>query len=165
VCADPKHCRTLGELTDVLAKSRKPAELLAAWQGWHDTTGRAVRPLYEKFVPLANEGVGAAGWKDVSELWLSAYDMKPDEVVAMADKLWGQVEPLYKDLHCYARRKLSKFYGDKVVPVTGPMPAHVIGNMWAQDWSNVYDLLEPNKGQRRPTCPRRWSRRSTTRSR
>jgi len=150
VCADPKHCRTLGELTDVLAKSRKPAELLAAWQGWHDTTGRAVRPLYEKFVPLANEGVGAAGWKDVSELWLSAYDMKPDEVVAMADKLWGQVEPLYKDLHCYARRRLSKFYGDKVVPVTGPLPAHVMGNMWAQDWSNVYDLLEPNKGQSSP---------------
>ena len=150
VCTDPKHCRTLGELTDVLAKSRKPAELLAAWQGWHDTTGRAVRPLYEKFVPLANEGVGAAGFKDVSELWLSAYDMKPDEVVAMADKLWGQVAPLYKDLHCYARRRLSKFYGDKVVPATGPIPAHVLGNMWAQDWSNVYDLLEPNQGQASP---------------
>lgn len=150
VCTDPKRCRTLGELTDVLAKSRKPAELLAAWQGWHDTTGRAVRPLYEKFVPLANEGVGAAGFKDVSELWLSAYDMKPDEVVAMADKLWGQVQPLYKDLHCYARRRLSKFYGDKVVPATGPLPAHVLGNMWAQDWSNVYDLLEPNKGQASP---------------
>ncbi len=150
VCTDPKHCRTLGELTDVLAKSRKPAELLAAWQGWHDTTGRAVRPLYEKFVPLANEGVGAAGFKDVSELWLSAYDMKPDEVVAMADKLWGQVAPLYKDLHCYARRRLSKFYGDKVVPATGPIPAHVLGNMWAQDWSNVDALLEPNQGQASP---------------
>ena len=150
VCSAPDKCQDLGALTDILAKSRKPDELLAAWQGWHDTTGRAVRPLYEQFVPLANEGVAAAGWKDVSELWLSGYDMKPDEVVAMADKLWGQVEPLYKDLHCYTRRKLSRFYGDKVVAPTGPMPAHLLGNMWAQDWSNLYDILEPIKGASAP---------------
>jgi peptidyl-dipeptidase A len=77
VCADGGACRTLGDLTEVLAKSRKPAELLAAWQGWHDTTGRAVRPLYEQFVPLANEGVAGNGFHDVGELWLSSYDMKP----------------------------------------------------------------------------------------
>ena len=150
VCAQPSKCQTLGQLSDTLAKSRKPAELLAAWQGWHDTTGRAVRPLYEQFVPLANEGVGANGFANVGELWLSAYDMKPAAVVAMADTLWGQVEPLYKDLHCYTRRRLSKFYGEQVAPAAGPLPAHLLGNMWAQDWSNVYDLLEPNKGQASP---------------
>ncbi|MBK9035027.1 MAG: M2 family metallopeptidase [Myxococcales bacterium] len=150
VCGAKGACQDLGQLTTIMAKSRKPAELLAAWQGWHDTTGRAVRPIYERFVPLANEGVAANGFADVSELWLSSYDMKPDDVVAMADTLWGQVEPLYKDLHCYTRRRLSKFYGPKVVPPTGPMPAHMLGNMWAQDWSNVYDLLEPNKGQASP---------------
>ncbi|MEZ4399001.1 MAG: M2 family metallopeptidase [Kofleriaceae bacterium] len=150
VCSAPSKCQDLGALSEVLAKSRKPAELLAAWQGWHDTTGRAVRPLYEEFVPLANEGVAANGFKDVSELWLSSYDMPPEQVVAMADKLWTQVEPLYKDLHCYTRRRLSKFYGDKVVPTTGPIPAHLLGNMWAQDWSNIYDLLEPTKGQASP---------------
>ena len=151
VCsADGKTCRTLGDLTDVLAKSRKPAELLAAWQGWHDTTGRAVRPLYEQFVPLANEGVQQNGFADVGELWLSAYDMKPAHVVAMADQLWSQVEPLYKDLHCYTRRKLNKTYGDKVVSPTGPIPAHLLGNMWAQDWSNIYDLVEPVAGASAP---------------
>lgn len=150
VCAKPGTCQDLGELTGILAKSRKPAELLAAWQGWHDTTGRAVRPLYEEFVPLANEGMAANGFKDVSEAWLSAYDMPPGNVVAMADKLWSQVEPLYKDLHCYTRRRLSKFYGPKVVPTSGPMPAHLLGNMWAQDWSNIYDLVEPYAGQASP---------------
>ena len=150
VCVDGGACRTLGDLTEVLAKSRKPAELLAAWQGWHDTTGRAVRPLYEQFVPLANEGVASNGFHDVGELWLSSYDMKPAHVVAMADQLWSQVEPLYKDLHCYTRRKLGKVYGDKVVSPTGPIPAHLLGNMWAQDWSNIYDLVEPVKGAAAP---------------
>ena len=143
-------CRDLGELSEVLAKSRKPADLLAAWQGWHDTVGRAVRPLYEQFVPLANEGVRGNGFADVGELWLSAYDMPAADVVKEADRLWSQVEPLYKDLHCYTRRRLSKHYSAKVVPATGPLPAHMLGNMWAQDWSNIYPLVEPNKGQPSP---------------
>src|SRR5690606_25562681 len=99
VCDAAKQCKDLGQLSDILAESRKPDELLAAWQGWHDTVGRAVRPYYERFVPLANEGARAAGWKDVSELWLSRYDMPGDAMVAEADRLWTQVEPLYKDLH------------------------------------------------------------------
>ena len=151
VCdAAGKKCKDLGQLTDILATSRKPAELLAVWQGWHDTVGRQVRPLYERFVPLANEGVQGAGFKDVGELWLSRYDMKPDEMVAEADRLWTQVEPLYKDLHCYTRRKLSAKYGPEVVPPTGPMPAHMLGNMWAQSWGNVYDIVEPHAGQPSP---------------
>lgn len=149
VCVGEK-CKDLGALSETMAKSRKPAELLAAWQGWHDTVGRAERPLYEQFVPLANEGVRANGFDNVGELWLSAYDMPAADVVKEADRLWSQVEPLYKDLHCYARRRLSKFYGAKVVAPTGPIPAHLLGNMWAQDWSNIYPLLEPNKGQPSP---------------
>jgi len=151
VCdAKGKGCKDLGQLSDILATSRKPAELLAAWQGWHDSVGRAVRPFYERFVPLANEGVKEAGFKDVSEQWLSRYDMAPDAMVAEADRLWSQVEPLYKDLHCYTRRKLSAKYGPTVVAPTGPMPAHLLGNMWAQSWGGVYDLLEPNPGQPSP---------------
>jgi len=150
VCSAPDKCQDLGELSEIMAKSRKPEELLAAWQGWHDTVGRAERPLYEEFVPLANEGVRVNGFKDVSELWLSAYDMPAADVVKEADRLWAQVEPLYKDLHCYTRRQLSKSYGVSVVPATGPIPAHVLGNMWAQDWSNIYPLVEPNQGQPSP---------------
>lgn len=144
------RCQDLGQLTDILARTRKPAEALAAWQGWHDTVGRQVRPLYERFVPLANEGVQVAGFRDVGELWLSRYDMPAADVVVEVDRLWGQVEPLYKDLHCYVRRQLSARYGPSVVPATGPMPAHLLGNMWAQAWSNVYDLVEPHRGQPSP---------------
>jgi peptidyl-dipeptidase A len=150
VCDAAKQCQDLGQLSDLLATSRKPEELLAAWQGWHDTVGRAVRPLFERFVPLANEGVKAAGFADVSQLWLSRYDMPGDEMVKEADRLWAQVEPLYQDLHCYVRRRLSDTYGKDVVPPTGPMPAHVLGNMWAQQWGNVYPLVEPFPGQPSP---------------
>ena len=150
VCDDKGRCQDLGELTDVMAKSRDPKVLLAAWQGWHDVVGRAVRPYYERFVPLANDGARGIGFKDVSELWLSRYDMAPAAMSQEVDRLWSQVAPLYQDLHCYARRKLSKKYGAKVVPPTGPMPAHLLGNMWAQTWGNVYPLLEPYPGKVSP---------------
>jgi peptidyl-dipeptidase A len=150
VCDAKGACQDLGQLSDVLAESRDPQQLLAAWQGWHDTTGRAVRPFYEKFVPLANEGVRGAGFKDVSELWLSRYDMPSGQMVREVDRLWGQVAPLYQDLHCYTRRALAKKYGPSVVATDAPMPAHLLGNMWAQSWANVYSLLEPYPGELSP---------------
>ncbi|MEZ4369056.1 MAG: M2 family metallopeptidase [Kofleriaceae bacterium] len=142
-------CRNLDELSDVMAKSRDPKALLAAWQGWHDV-GKTIAPAYERFVPLANAGAQGVGFADTGAMWRSRYDMPAEAMVAEADRLWGQVRPLYEQLHCYARRTLGKKYGAKVVPTKGPLPAHLLGNMWAQDWSNVYDLLEPYKGQPSP---------------
>jgi peptidyl-dipeptidase A len=141
-----KNCRDLQKLEDVLSDSRKPAELLDAWKGWHDAAGGAVAPMYTRFVELANAGARGVGFPDVGAMWRSAYDMPPEDFAKEVDRLWGQVEPLYRDLHCYARRKLNKKYGDKVVAPQGPMPAHVLGNMWAQEWNNIYPELEPFKG-------------------
>jgi peptidyl-dipeptidase A len=148
VCdAKGKDCKDLGALEDIMAKSRKPAELLAAWTGWHDTVGKEIRPMYERFVELANEGARGVGFKDVGEQWRSSYDMPAADFEKETDRLWGQVAPLYKELHCYARRQLSKKYGPGVVALDKPLPAHLLGNMWAQDWGYVYPELEPFKGQ------------------
>ncbi|MBK9071017.1 MAG: M2 family metallopeptidase [Myxococcales bacterium] len=144
--AGKETCRDLGQLEDVMSSSRKPAELLAAWQGWHDTTGRAIGAMYPRFVQLANIGAEGVGYKDLGEMWRSGYDMPPAEFAQEVDRLWMQVQPLYKEVHCYARRKLNDKYGDAVVGKTGPMPAHLLGNMWAQDWSNIYPELEPFRG-------------------
>lgn len=149
VCDAKQKCKKLGDLEDILAQSRDPKALLAAWQGWHDNTGRAVRPYYERFVPLANEGAKSAGFANVRDMWLSRYDMTPDAMVAEADRLWDQVAPLYSDLHCYTRRKLAKKYRG-VVGATAPLPAHLLGNMWAQAWGNIYPLVEPYPGQLSP---------------
>lgn len=143
---DGKACKDLDALSEVLQKSRKPAELLAAWQGWHDTVGRAERDKFVRFVELANVGARGVGFRDVADQWKSGYDMAPDAFEAETDRLWGQVKPLYTQLHCYARRALNKKYGDKVAPATGPIPAHLLGNMWAQTWDYLYPELEPYKG-------------------
>lgn len=139
-------CRDLEALSDVMATSRVPADLLAAWRAWHDV-GKTIAPSYARFVPLANAGAQRAGFADVGAMWRARYDMPPDDVVAEADRLWGQLRPLYDQLHCYARRRLHETYGAADVAASGPMPAHLLGDMWAQSWTHVYELLEPYPGQ------------------
>lgn len=141
-----KKCRDLGELSDVLAKSRNYNELLDAWVGWH-TISVEMKPLYARQVELANEGAREVGFHDLGELWRSGYDMSPADFEKETERLWQQVKPLYDDLHCYVRSRLVKTYGKEKVPANGPIPAHLLGNMWAQDWSNVYPLVEPYRNQ------------------
>lgn len=144
--ADGKaSCRDLGKLSDTLAKSRKWDELLDAWAGWH-TISREMRPLYARMVELQNEGARGIGFADNGALWRAGYDMPADAFEKETDRLWAQVKPLYDDLHCYVRGKLQKKYGKDKVPDHKPIPAHLLGNMWAQEWGNVYDLVEPYPG-------------------
>jgi peptidyl-dipeptidase A len=145
--ADGKNCKDLDALSKVLQTSRKPAELLAAWKGWHDNVGHAERDLFIKYVDLANEGARGVGFKDVASMWKSGYDMPEDAFEAETDRLFNQLKPLYTQLHCYTRTKLNKMYGDKIVPKNGTIPAHLLGNMWAQTWDYLYKELEPFPGQ------------------
>ena len=129
----------------MLETSRDYDELLDAWRGWHDAA-RPLRTDYVRFVELANEGARTLGFADLGAMWRSGYDMPADEFTQEAARLYGQVEPLYKDLHCYARGRLAQKYGEDKVPAGKPIPAHLLGNMWAQQWDAVYDLLEPYPG-------------------
>jgi len=133
---------TLNDAEDVLAESRDPAELKAVWEGWHSVAS-AMRPDYAQFVALSNEGAKSLGYKDTGALWRSNYDMEPDAFAAETDRLWKQVEPFYRNLHCYVRARLNDKYGDAVQPRTGPIRADLLGNMWAQQWGNIYDVVEP----------------------
>lgn len=138
-----KTCRDLGELSDVLAHSRDYQAQLDAWQGWH-TISQPMRKDYVRFVELVNEGAKEMGFADAGEMWRSGYDMTPAELAAETDRLWGQVKPLYEQLHCYTRTRLQAKYGaDKGVVAGGMLPAHLTGNMWQQDWGNLWDVLEP----------------------
>ena len=140
---DSKVCRDLGELSEVLAKNRDYQAQLDAWQGWH-TISQPMRKDYVRFVELVNEGAKEMGFADAGEMWRSGYDMTPAEIAAETDRLWGQVKPLYEDLHCYTRTKLQTRYGPGKGAVSGGMlPAHLMGNMWQQDWGNLWDVLEP----------------------
>ena len=142
---DKKRCKDLISLSSVLARSGKYDELLEAWEGWH-TISKDMRAPYERLVTLSNEGAKEIGFGNLGEAWRSSYDMPPADFEKETDRLWSQVKPLYDDLHCYVRTQLAAKYPGKVDP-KGPIPAHLLGNMWAQEWSNVYPLVEPYKGQ------------------
>ncbi|MFT3927989.1 MAG: M2 family metallopeptidase [Myxococcales bacterium] len=142
----PEDCRDLEELTDLFAKSHDYDALYDAWQGWHQI-GKEIRPLYTRYVELANEGARTIGYRDLGDLWRSRYDMSAQEFSDVAARLYDQVSPLYKALHCHVRARLVKIYGKEKVPEDGLIPAHLLGNMWAQEWGNLYWNLEPFAGQ------------------
>jgi peptidyl-dipeptidase A len=133
---------TLNDAEDILARSQDPAELKAAWEGWHSISP-VMTADYAQLVELANEGSRQLGYKDTGALWRSGYDMEPDAFAAETDRLWSQVEPFYKNLHCYVRKELNEKYGDDVQPKTGPIRADLLGNMWAQQWGNIYETVKP----------------------
>ncbi|HEX7315335.1 MAG TPA: M2 family metallopeptidase [Pyrinomonadaceae bacterium] len=138
-------CLTLSDMEPILAASRDPEELKRIWVGWH-TISPPFRQKYARFVELSNKGAREMGFKDVGAMWRSNFDMPPDEFAAEMERLWQQVRPLYNSLYVYTRAKLNQKYGDAVVPKNGPIPAHLLGNMWSQEWGNVYDLLQPPAG-------------------
>lgn len=134
--------KSLGALSNTLASSRNADELLDAWVGWRKVSP-PMRGHFAEYVDLANQGAKDLGFKDMGDMWCSKYDMDPAAFQKEVDRLWNQVEPLYQSLHAYVRMRLRQHYGEDVVPKDGPIPAHLLGNMWSQSWGNIYDLVEP----------------------
>ncbi|HYE73316.1 MAG TPA: M2 family metallopeptidase [Blastocatellia bacterium] len=141
-CPAPNKCLSLGDMETILATSRDPEELKRIWIGWHQISP-PYRQRYTRYVELANKGAKEMGYKDVGAMWRAKYDMEPDAFAAEMERLWLQVKPLYDSLYTYTRRKLNEKYGSQVVPLNGPIPAHLLGNMWSQDWTNIYEILKP----------------------
>jgi peptidyl-dipeptidase A len=131
------------DIEAAMGENRNPAELKEMWVSWHDQVGAPMRGDYAKIVGIANQGARDLGFADTGTMWRSAYDMPPEEFARLTDKLWADVKPLYVALHTYVRRKLNEKYGDAVQAKTGPIRADLLGNMWAQEWGNIYDLVAP----------------------
>ncbi|KAJ3159514.1 hypothetical protein HDU86_001523 [Geranomyces michiganensis] len=136
--------KDLDELSGILASSRDYEELKRVYLGWREVVGRAEKPLYEKFVKASNEGARDNGYADTGAAWRDGYDMTPEAFMAMMGKALSQVQPLYEQLHCYAKAKLIDVYGsENITTADGTIPAHVFGNMWSQDWGNIESILRP----------------------
>jgi peptidyl-dipeptidase A len=136
------ECLDLEELSRIVARSRDADSLLMAWNGWR-TIAPPIRDDYTRFVQLGNEGARELGFRDLGAMWRSNYDMSPDDFAREVDRLWDQVRPLYDALHCHVRARLGETYGFDLVSRSGPIPAHLLGNIWAQQWSNVFELVAP----------------------
>jgi len=141
-----KYCDASGKCLDItaiekiMAENRDPNQLKDIWLGWH-SVGAPMRKRYIRFVELSNQGARELGFKDTGVLWRAGYDMPAEQFSADVDRLWGQVRPLYLSLYTFVRARLSQKYGPQAVPPDGPIPAHLLGNPWAQTWGNIYPLL------------------------
>lgn len=139
-CRSEDECLDFETMNNIMGTSRNPEELLEIWQGWRGVSP-AFKDDYQRLVSLMNTGASDLGFADAGELWRSGYDMPPGDFAAELDRLVGQLSPLYEALHCHVRAKLNEHYGDEVAPASGPIPAHLLGNMWAQTWSNIFPLM------------------------
>src|SRR5215471_10051517 len=137
-------CLDVTAVGKLMAESREADELKKAWIGWH-AVGAPMRERYARVVELGNAGAHELGYADVGALWRSNYDMPPNEFAREEDRLWEQLKPLYLSLHAYVRGQLRKKYGNDMVPARGPIPAHLLGNIWSQEWNNVYPLMDSPK--------------------
>jgi peptidyl-dipeptidase A len=144
-CRDDGECLYGSDLEQRMATARDYDDLLDYWSGWRSVAA-PMRDKYVRFVELANEGAVELGYANVGEMWRSNYDMSPAEFQSVSATLWDQVKPLYDELHCHVRAKLGEVYGADKVPQDGPIPAHLLGNMWSQQWGTLYDLMEPYPG-------------------
>jgi len=131
------------DIEDAMGTTRDPDKLKEMWTSWHNNVGTPMRDDYSRLVTIANEGARELGYVDVGAMWRSGYDMSADDFAREMDRLWTQVKPLYDQLHCYVRAKLHEKYGANVQPATGPIRADLLGNMWAQQWSDIYDVVAP----------------------
>jgi len=140
--ATPGHCLGIDEMESLMATNRDPKELASMWVGWH-AVGAPMKPNYIRLAELSNQGARELGFADTGALWRSQYDMTPEQFQTEIERLWTQVEPLYRELHTYVRHKLIEKYGDAARRPDGMIPAHLLGNMWAQEWGNIYDEVAP----------------------
>jgi len=131
------------DIEAAMGSNRNPEELKEMWLSWHDNVGKPMKADYEKLVALSNEGARELGYADTGALWRSNYDLTPEQFTALTERLWAEVKPLYDQLHCFTRGKLNAKYGDEVQAKTGPIRADLLGNMWAQEWGNIYDVVAP----------------------
>ena len=139
-CYENGSCYDLEAFESIIDDSRDPNELLSAWQGWHEIS-KPMKPMYLRMIEIGNQGSNDLGYDGLSDLWFSKYDMPANDFLTDTDRVWEEVKPLYDALHCHVRAKLNDHYGDEIVPESGPLPVHMLGNMWGQSWSNIYDLV------------------------
>ena len=134
---------TGNEIEARMGTVRDPDDLKEMWSSWNNNVGAPMRSQYARMVEIANAGAVELGYPDTGAMWRSKYDMSPEEFAALTERLWNEVKPLYEEIHCFTRAGLNRNYGDSVQPATGPIRADLLGNLWAQEWGNVYDVVAP----------------------
>ncbi|EEB18603.1 Angiotensin-converting enzyme, putative [Pediculus humanus corporis] len=149
ICAynEPFRCnlRLSPDLTVIMARSRDWDELQHTWVEFRRRTGQYIKDMYDQLVDLTNEAAKLNNFTDAEEMWNFPYDSPNFE--QEIEEVWSQIRPLYEQLHAYVRRKLRDLYGPEKISNRAPLPSHILGNMWAQSWTNILDVTLPYPGK------------------
>jgi peptidyl-dipeptidase A len=121
--------------------SRSETELRHVWTMWRDRTGPSARNTFMRYISLANQAAEQHGFKDAGEQMRAMYE--DNDFYFTVQDLWMKIQPFYKQLFTFVRKGLVRQYGTNIVRHDGPIPAHILGNMWAQNWRNIFDLIKP----------------------
>ncbi|KAK0158218.1 hypothetical protein PV328_009250 [Microctonus aethiopoides] len=133
------------DVSRIMAESRDYEELLYYWRAWQEAVGPPMKNKYMRYVQLANQAAKLNGFVDAGDQMREVYE--DDYFQQNIAEVISAITPLYKNLFTYVRTKLIERYGDKV-RADGPLPAHLLGNMWAQNWEGIYDLVKPYSAAR-----------------
>ncbi|KRT82001.1 Peptidase, partial [Oryctes borbonicus] len=149
ICAynEPLRCglKLQPDLTNIMAKNRNWDELQHVWTEWRRNTGSKYKDTYEQLVTLSNTAAKLNNFTNTADYWNFPFESQNFDVDL--EEAWEEVKPLYEQLHAYVRRRLRDYYGPEKINRQAPLPAHILGNMWAQSWVDIFDISQPYPGR------------------
>jgi peptidyl-dipeptidase A len=125
---------TANDIDRVLRDSRNLSERERVWNRSKEL-GIQLRSGLLELRELRNRVAQEMGYSDFYALQIADYGMTTQEMMSLLDGAIEQLRPLFSELHCYARRKYAERLGQPVP--AGPLPAHWVGNRWAQSWPSL----------------------------
>lgn len=129
------------DITRIMEVSRNEAELRYYWEAWREKIGPPLKNSFMRYLDLANQAARNHGFRDAGEQMRAIYEDK--DFFFVVQDLWARVLPLYKHLFTFVRKGLVRKYGIEVIRPDGPIPAHLLGNMWGQNWRHILEIVKP----------------------
>ncbi|CAK1579465.1 unnamed protein product [Parnassius mnemosyne] len=147
-CNKEESVRTMSDVISVFKISNDTNELAYYWKAYRDATGKQIRPIFKDYVSRMNSVAQSENFTDAGEMW--RYTFEDDDFYKTVSRLWCEIKPLYDTLHTYVRAKLKTFFKDVLVDKDKMIPAHILGNLWAQEWQAIYNKVAAYPNVLRP---------------
>ncbi|XP_050665505.1 angiotensin-converting enzyme-like isoform X1 [Leptidea sinapis] len=147
-CKKEDSAKSMNDVISIFKTSNNYEELKYYWKVYRDATGKKVRPIFKDYVMRMNKVAESENFKDAGEMW--RYNFEDEDFVKTVDRIWNDVKPLYGLIHSYVKTKLKAVYNQDLQADSNLIPAHILGNLWAQEWQAIYNLVAPY-----PDIPRR----------
>jgi peptidyl-dipeptidase A len=132
---------TANDIDGLLLKSRDLNERQRVWVASKEI-GRPLKPGLVELQKLRNQVARELGYSSFFALQVADYGMTVKEMMDLLDATLATTRPLYEGLHCFAKNTLAKRYARNVPKA---IPAHWLGNRWAQRWPGLVEEASLDK--------------------